>query len=241
MQVFIFIFSIFFVLISTSSSKASFLEDFFRGFQLPQQADRDSETTIAGLKEALSIGTNNAILSVSKVDGYFKNEAIKILLPKNIQNVANILSKIGYQKEVDEFVLSMNRAAERAAPKARDIFITAIRDMTIEDAIKILNGGDTAATDYFKSKTFDKLYDSFKPIISKSMNEVGTTKAYKNLTDKYLAAVPFSGTESFNLDHYVTTKALDGLFYMVALEEKKIRTDPAARVTELLRKVFGRN
>lgn len=223
-----------------NTAGASFLEDFFRGVQIPQQSDRDSETTIAGLKEALSIGTNNAVLSVSKIDGYFKNEAIKILLPKNIQNIANILSKIGYQKEVDEFILSMNRAAEKAAPKAKDIFIIAIKEMTIEDALKILNGGDTAATEYFKSKTFDKLYESFKPIISKSMNDVGTTRAYKNMTEKYISAIPFSGLESFDLDHYVTTKALDGLFYMIAQEEKKIRTDPAARVTELLRKVFGR-
>lgn len=234
------IFSLFLLLFCINSVEASFLEDFFKGVQLPQQSREDSDTTIAGLKEALSIGTNNAILSVSKVDGYFKNEAIKILLPKNIQNIANILSKIGYQKEVDEFILSMNRAAEKAAPKARDIFITTIKDMTIEDAIKILHGGDTAATDYFKSKTFDKLYEAFKPIISKSMNDVGTTRAYKNMTEKYISAVPFSGLESFDLDHYVTTKALDGLFYMIALEEKKIRTDPAARVTELLRKVFGR-
>lgn len=234
------VFSLCLLLFFSSSSQASFLEDFFKGIQLPQNRQRDSDTTIAGLKEALSIGTNNAVLSVSKVDGYFKNEAIKILLPKNIQNIANILNKIGYQKEVDEFILSMNRAAEKAAPKAKDIFITAIKDMTIEDAIKILNGGDTAATDYFKSKTFDKLYESFKPIISKSMNEVGTTKAYKDMTNKYISSIPFSGFEQFDLDHYVTTKALDGLFYMIALEEKKIRTDPAARVTELLRKVFGR-
>ncbi len=236
----IFIFSLCLILSFSSFVQASFLDDFFKGVQLPQQSQRDSDTTIAGLKEALSIGTNNAVLSVSKVDGYFKNEAIKILLPKNIQNIANVLSKIGYQKEVDEFILSMNRAAEKAAPKAKDIFIYAIKDMTIEDAIKILNGGDTAATDYFKSKTFDKLYESFKPIISKSMNEVGTTKAYKDMTNKYISAIPFSGLESFDLDHYVTTKALDGLFYMIAVEEKKIRTDPAARVTELLRKVFGR-
>ncbi|MCX8034584.1 MAG: DUF4197 domain-containing protein [Thermodesulfovibrio sp.] len=145
---------IIFTFVFASTANAGFLEDFFRGVQLPQQADRDSETTIAGLKEALSIGTNNAVLSVSKIDGYFKNEAIKILLPKNIQNIANILSKIGYQKEVDEFILSMNRAAEKAAPKAKDIFIMAIREMTIEDALKILNGGDTAATEYFKSKNF---------------------------------------------------------------------------------------
>lgn len=234
------IFLLFLLLFFSSDANASFLEDFFKGVQLPQQTHRDSDTTIAGLKEALSIGTNNAVLSVSKIDGYFKNEAIKILLPKNIQNIANILSKIGYQKEVDEFILSMNRAAEKAAPKAKDIFINAIREMTIQDALKILNGGDTAATDYFKSKTFNKLYESFKPVISKSMNEIGTTKAYKDMTDKYISAIPFSGFESFDLDHYVTTKALDGLFYMIALEEKKIRTDPAARVTELLRKVFGR-
>lgn len=234
------IFSLFLLLFFSNDATASFLEDFFKEFQLPQQTHRDSDTTIAGLKEALSIATNNAILSVSNVDEYFKNEAIKILLPKNIQNIANILSKIGYQKKVDEFILSMNRAAEKAAPMAKDIFINAIREMTIQDALKILNGGDTAATDYFRSKTFDKLYESFKPVISKSMNEIGTTKAYKDMIDKYIFAIPFSGFESFDLDHYVTTKALDGLFYMIALEEKKIRTDPAARVTELLRKVFGR-
>lgn len=235
----LFILIVCFLLFSVIDTSASFLEGFLRELQSPYQGQRDTETTIEGLKEALLIGTNNAVFSVSKVDGYFKNEAIKILLPKNIQNVANFLSKIGFKREVDEFILSMNRAAERAAPKAKDIFVNAIKEMTIEDAFKILNGGDTAATDYFKSKTFDKLYESFKPIISKSMNEVGTTKAYKDMTNKYISAVPFHGLESFDLDHYVTTKALDGLFYMIAMEEKKIRTDPAARVTELLRKVFG--
>ncbi len=233
--------SLFMILCLCNFTNAGILEDFLKGIPSFQSNQLDSDTTSAGLKEALSIGTRNAVLSVSKVDGYFKNEAIKILLPESLQNVANILSKISYQKQVDEFILSMNRAAEKAAPKARDIFLNAIKEMTIEDAFKILKGNDTAATDYLKEKTSDKLYESFKPIISKSMNEVGTTKAYKNMMGKYVLFIPFTGLESFDLDHYVTTKALDGLFYMIAQEEKKIRTDPAARVTELLRKVFGSN
>lgn len=236
----IILFLTFVIILYAGHSSAGIFDDILRNLQLPEQSTTDTDTTVAGLKKALTIGTGNAVSAVSKIDGYFKNEAIKILLPENIQNIANILSKIGYQKEVDEFILSMNRAAEKATPKAKDIFISAIKEMTFDDARKILTGGETSATDYFKSKTFNKLYESFKPIISNSMNEVGTTKAYKNMMNKYTSMSPFFGMESIDLDHYVTKKALDGLFYMLALEEKKIRTDPSARVTELLRKVFGR-
>jgi hypothetical protein len=198
----------------------------------------DSNTLISGLKEALSIGTENAVKSVSKVDGYLGNKAIKILLPEKIQKAADILSKLGYEDKVDEFILSMNRAAEKAAPQAVSFFVDAIKEMTFEDAKGILNGGDTAATGFFESKTRDKLYDAFKPIVSSSMGEVGVTQAYKEMMGKYTSAVPFASTESLDLDHYVTTKSLDGLFTMVGQEEKKIRTDPAARVTALLKEVF---
>jgi hypothetical protein len=146
----------------------------------------------------------------------------------------------GYQKEVDAFVLSMNRAAEKAAPKAADIFAGAIRQMSIDDAQKILGGGNTAATNYFKEKTSTKLFEAFKPDISKSMNEVGVTKAYKAMTDRYTTLMPFTKMESLDLDTYVTNKSLDGLFYEVGQEEAKIRTNPAARTTELLKKVFGK-
>ena len=195
---------------------------------------------VSGLKEALSIGTANAVADTSKVDGYFANQAIRILMPDKIRKVADVLGKVGYQKEVDEFVLSMNRAAEAAAPRAKTYFVDAIREMTFEDARKILGGGDTAATEYFRGKTQKKLYDEFRPAVSASMDNVGVTRSYKEMIGKY-SALPLVGKpESVDLDHHVTTKALDGLFYMLGQEEKKIRTDPAARVTQLLKDVFGR-
>jgi len=230
-------------IVSSSVCFAGPLDDIVKGIKkAPSLAGggSDEATTASGLKEALSIGTGNAVTSVSKLDGYFSNEMIKILLPKNIQTAANVLSKLGYQKQVDAFILSMNRAAENAAPKARKFFVDAVKEMTFDDAVKILQGSNTAATEYFKSKTFDKIYGEFKPSVSASMNKVGVTRSYKEMTGKYTSSVPFGNMESVDLDHYVTTKALDGLFYMVGEEEKKIRTNPAARTTELLRQVFGK-
>ena len=199
---------------------------------------QDTGTVASGLKEALSVGTKNAVGLLSKKDGFFGNEAVKILLPENIRRAGDTLRMAGYQKEVDAFILSMNRAAERAAPKAADIFAVAIQSISIDDAQKILNGGNTAATEYFKSKTSTQLFDTFKPDISKSMDEVGVTKAYKAMTDRYTAMMPFAKMESLDLDRYVTNMSLDGLFHMVGQEETKIRTNPAARTTELLKKVF---
>ena len=158
-------------------------------------------------------------------------------MPENMRTVADVLSTVGYEKEVDAFVRSMNSAAEKAAPKAVPVFIDAIKAMTFTDAKSILRGGDTAATDYFKVKTSVQLYEAFKPIMSSSMNDVGVTRLYKDMMSKY-ASIPFVDRVSVDLDQYVTTKSLDGLFYMVGQEEKKIRTDPAARVTDLLKKVF---
>lgn len=192
---------------------------------------------IEGLKEALSIGTKAAVQFVSQEDGYFGNEIIKILMPEDLRKVADTLKTIGFQKQVDEFVLSMNRAAEKAAPAALNIFVDAIKAMTFEDATGILGGGDTAATEYFKEKTSDNIYEAFRPIISMSMNEVGVTQTFKEITEKY-SSLPLMGEVTFDLDDYVTNKALGGLFYMVSEEEKKIRTDPAARVTDLLKKIF---
>jgi hypothetical protein len=201
---------------------------------------QDTGTIASGLKEALSVGTKNAVNMLSKTNGYFGNEAVKILLPENIRRVGDALRMAGYQKEVDAFVLSMNRAAEKAAPKAANIFAGAIREMSIDDAQKILGGGNTAATEYFKSKTSSKLFDAFKPDISKSMNEVGVTKAYKAMTDRYTTLMPFAKMDSLDLDNYVTNKSLDGLFFEVGQEEAKIRTNPAARTTDLLKKVFAK-
>jgi hypothetical protein len=217
---------------------AGLMEDLVKGAGLGQQSGPGNDRITAGLKEALSIGTGNAVTATSKTDGYFGNQAIKILMPEKIRKVGDVLGKMGYQKEVDDFVLSMNRAAEKAAPQAKAIFIDAIHQMTVEDARKILDGGDTAATEYFKAKTSGKLYEAFQPIVSSSMNEVGTTRSYKEMMGKY-TTLPFTSAESLDLDRYVTNKSLDGLFYLVGQEEIKIRKDPAARVTDLLKTVFG--
>jgi hypothetical protein len=235
--VFILAVSLFFVPVSHAGlmDKAKALEEKFKA----SRGEPDTNTTIAGLKEALSVGTENAVKSVSLADGYFGNPAIKIPLPENVQKVAKTLRKVGLKKEVDSFEVSMNRAAEKAAPKAKDIFIGAVKEMTFQDAKKILTGGDTAATDYLRSKTSEKIYSAFKPIVASAMNDVGVTRSYKDLTGK-ARLTRLLKDESLDLDRHVTNKALDGLFYMVGREEKKIRTDPAARVTELLKKVFGR-
>ncbi|NNG47245.1 MAG: DUF4197 domain-containing protein [Deltaproteobacteria bacterium] len=220
-------------------SHAGLFDDIMKGAGgVLSKGGPDDSQIVGGLKEALTVGTGNAVGLVSLTDGYFANQAIKILMPDKIQKVADVLGKVGYQKQVDEFVLSMNRAAEKAAPQAKSIFVGSIKEMTIEDAKKILNGGDTAATDFFKGKTSDRLYEAFKPIISSSMNDVGATRQYKEMMGKY-TELPFTSAESVDLDHHVTNKSLDGLFYMVGQEEKKIRTDPAARVTDLLKTVFG--
>jgi len=199
----------------------------------------DKETVAAGLKEALTVGSQNAVKIVSQTDGFFKNPAIKIPLPEKVQKVEKPLRKIGLGKQVDEFILTMNRAAEKAAPPAKDIFIGAIKEMTIVDALNILKGGDTAATEYMRSKTYDKLYGLFKPTVSKAVMEVGVTKAYQQLVDKAKKSRLIKD-ESLDLDHHVTSKALDGLFIMLGQEEKKIRKDPVAQVTDLLKKVFGK-
>jgi hypothetical protein len=200
----------------------------------------DGGDVAAGLKEALATGTGNAVQSLSKADGYFGDAAVKILMPGKMQQAAEVLKKAGYQKEVDDFILSMNRSAEQAAPKAKPIFEDAVKNMSFEDAQKILNGGNTAATDYFKAKTSPQLTQAFKPVIADSMNQVGVTHSYKALTDRYTSMVPFGKMDSFDLDSYVTQKALDGMFVKIGQEEAKIRTNPTARTTDLLKKVFAR-
>jgi hypothetical protein len=194
----------------------------------------------AGLKEALAVGTGNAVQTLSKSNGYFGDAAVKILLPEKMQKAAEVLKKAGYQKEVDDFVLSMNRAAEQAAPKARPIFEDAVKKMTFDDAQKIVKGNNTAATDYFKGKTTPQLSEAFKPVVADSMNQVGATRSYKALTDRYNSLVPFGKLDYFDLDSYVTKKSLDGMFLKVGQEEAKIRTNPASRTTDLLKKVFAK-
>ena len=214
------------------------LENIYKKLQTSSLSSLDDRTIISGLKEALSLGTAKAVKLVSVENGYLRNEAIKILLPEKIQMMSEVLRKAGFDKEVDAFILSMNRAAEKAAPKAKPILTKAIKEMNFQDARNILNGGNTAATEYFQGKTSTKLSSAFQPVISASMNKTGVTKSYKALKNKYLSILPLSTTESIDLDHYVTTKALDGLFYTLGQEEAKIRTNPKARTTEILKKVF---
>jgi hypothetical protein len=199
-----------------------------------------SDSKIAdGLKAALSKGTGTAVASTGRVDGYFKNEAIKILLPSYLQNLGKGMRMLGMGQQVDDLELSMNRAAEKAAPLAKPIFIDAITKMTFADARKILGGGDTAATDYFKKVTSSDLTAAFTPMVHQAMENEGVIKQFNQLLDSSPAG-PYLGDETFNLDKYVVGKALDGLFYELGQEEKKIRTNPLAQTTALLKEVFGK-
>ncbi len=193
----------------------------------------------SGLKEALKVGAENAVKLTGKTDGYYRNEAIKILMPKNVRSLERGLRALGGGAKIDEFELSMNRAAESAAPEARKIFADAILRMSIDDARKILNGGDTAATDYFKSKTTSELTSAFHPIVEHSMEKFTVTQQWNSLVGQF-QSIPFAKSPSLDINQYVVGKALDGLFFMLGQEEKKIRTDPAARVTTLLKQVFTR-
>jgi hypothetical protein len=190
------------------------------------------------LKEALQVGTDNAVKLTGRVDGYFKNAAIKILLPDRLRSLEQGLRVVGLGPQVDELVLGMNRAAEQAAPAARQIFFDAIGEMTIDDAQRILNGPVTAATDYFKAKTLPQLTTAFRPVVQKSMSQVGVTEKYEDMLAR-AETIPFLNAQRYDLNDYVVTKALDGLFHVLGEEEQKIRTNPAAQVTELLREVFG--
>lgn len=193
----------------------------------------------SGLKEALQVGTGNAVKATGKEDGYFKHAVIKILMPEKMRTLEKGLRAAGQGPKVDEFILSMNRAAEKSAPLAKNIFWGAIKEMSFEDAKKILSGNETAATDYFKTKTTVKLTEAFAPIVKKATDETGVTRQYKDLAAQ-ARSIPFLRMQPVDIDQYIVGKALDGLFYMVGEEEKKIRKDPAARVTSLLRDVFGR-
>lgn len=192
----------------------------------------------SGLQEALKIGTENAVVQTSAVDGFLLNKAIKILMPKPLQAMEKPLRLVGYDKQIDEFIVGMNRAAEKSMPFAKEIFWNAIGEMTFDDARKILQGGDTSATQYFKAKTSKQLQQTFLPTVTDVMGQVGVNQQYNALIGRY-KDVPFAKKIVFDPNQYVTEKATDGLFWVVGQEEKKIRTNPAARVTDLLKEVFG--
>lgn len=198
-----------------------------------------SDTDITkGLKEALAKGTTKAVNNLGKTDGYLGNEAVKILLPDSLKKLEAPLRLAGQGQLVDDLVLAMNRAAEKAVPQAANILGDAVRNMSVSDAKGILTGGDDSATQYFRKSSGDKIGEMMKPIISKSMESVGVAKAYKKLTASPLAAAA-AQAYGLDLDSYVNAKAQDGLFYMIAQEEKDIRKNPAERTTSILKKVFG--
>lgn len=235
------LFIIAFLMVGVQSGIAASLSDMAKEAQKAlggSAGGLSNDEITAGLKEALQVGTDKAVSLVSKPDGFFKNPAIKIPVPESVQKVEKLLRTAGYGEKVDAFELSMNRAAERAAPEAKSIFLDAISDMNFDDAQKILNGRDNEATLYFEDKTSAQLQKVFKPIIKDAMGEVGVTQSYQELNDK-ITSLPFGKSASFDLDQYVTDGALKGLFKMLAEQERQIRTQPAARVTDLLKKVFA--
>jgi hypothetical protein len=200
-------------------------------------ANLTTDEIVSGLKQALTVGAQNSSDKLSAVNGFFANAAIKILMPHEAKDVENTLRKFGMGNIVDKAILSMNRAAESASKSAAPIFINAIKQMTITDALGILQGGDFAATNYFKEKTTGALTVSFRPVVDSALSKVDATKYW---SDVFTVYNKFSSKPvNTDLSAYVTSKATDGIFYQLGLEEQKIRKDPAARVTELLKRVFG--
>jgi hypothetical protein len=191
-----------------------------------------------GLKEALVKGISTGADLVSVTDGYFKNPEIKIPFPPDVKKVEDAVRKIGLGNQVDKFVMTLNRGAEDAAKESKPIFIAAIKAMTIQDAWAILRGEENAATDYLKRTTSAQLKEKFKPVIQNSLNKVSATKYYGEIVSRY-NQIPLVEKVNPNLDDYATDKAIEGLFVMIAKEEKSIRQDPVARTTDLLKRVFG--
>ena len=193
---------------------------------------------VAGLKQALQVSTSRAVAQTGRPDGFLKNDAIKITLPPRLETVGRGLRLIGMGGKVDELEVAMNRAAEQATPQAKQIFVASLRKMTFDDARHILTGNDTAATDYFKRTSTPDLTTAFAPIVHSSMEHVGLIQQY----DRFIQSTPGGSAlaNEFDLNKYVVGKTLDGLFYMLGEEEKKIRKNPAAQTTQLLKQVFGR-
>ncbi len=198
----------------------------------------DGGTAAEGLREALAVGTGRAVARRGKPGGYLGDALAEIAIPDKFDKAARALELVGRSELVEEFKVSMNRAAEAAAPVARDVFVGAIRQMTFDDAMAILNGHDTAATDFFRRTAGPELARRFSPIVDDQLDEVGATQEFDSLMRR-IEALPLVDKPVFNLTEYVTGEALDALFETLAEEERRIRTDPLARTTSLLKKWFG--
>lgn len=203
------------------------------------QLDRitNSEAT-SGLRAALEKGAQVAVDQLGRTDGFFGNDKVKIPLPESLDSVASVMRTFGMGKYADELVLTMNRAAEAAVPEARKLLVDAVKKMSVQDAKGILTGGETAGTEFFKRSTTDQLRARFLPIVKKATSKVGLAQKYNEYAEKG-ARFGLVDKEAANIDSYVTQKALDGLFLMVAEEEKKIRKDPVGTASNILQKVFG--
>lgn len=207
--------------------------------QLPTMTGGVTEAEAGeGIKEALSQGLAGAVLKLNKEDGFFKDAIYKILVPEDAQKIANTLRDIGFGSMVDKAILQINRGAEDAAGYAKPIFVNAIKNMSIQDAIGLVRNGDTSATHFFREKTTTQLIAAFTPVIKSSLDKVDATKYYGDMVNKY-NSIPFVKKINPDLTSYVTMKATNALFDLVAKEEKNIRNNFAARTTDLLKKVFG--
>jgi hypothetical protein len=198
-----------------------------------------NDDIIKGLKEALTVGSNNAGESASKLDGFYRNEKINIPFPPEINNVKTSVENMGLKPQVTKFVETLNRAAEEAAKEAAPIFVNAITTMNISDGMNILNGGDKAATTFLEDKTTPELKTKFEPIVKKAIEKVQLTKYWNPVVSNY-NKVPFVKKVNPDLEAYVLERAISGMFTLVAEEEAKIRNNPAARVSDILKKVFGK-
>ncbi|WP_435412332.1 DUF4197 domain-containing protein [Psychroserpens mesophilus] len=207
--------------------------------QLPQTGSVLSNADMAaGLRQALDFGIDKQVSKLTQTDGFFKNELVKILLPEELQKVDKGLRDIGLDNLADEGLKVLNRAAEDAVKEATPIFVNAVKEITFDDAKNILLGSDNAATQYLTTKTQTELYNKFKPVINSSFSKVGADQIWANLINKY-NAIPFTNNVNPDLTDYVTGEALKGVYTMIAVEEKEIRTKVGSRSTDLLRKVFA--
>lgn len=203
-----------------------------------QTVSLTNDEIVKGLKEALKTGVTNSVASSSKLDGFYKNAKIKILFPPEAKEMENTLRNLGMGSTCDKFIQTLNRGAEQAAKSATPIFVDAITKLTIADGLKILKGSDNAATQYLKDNTTTQLKAKFLPIVKAALSKVGVTKYWNPMAKKY-NKIPLVTKVNPDLNAYVTGKAIDGLFKLIADEESKIRKDPAARVSDILKKVFG--
>ncbi len=214
--------------------------DILKELEIPFNEPLTEQDIITGLKEALRVGTENGVSSLSQVDAYYANPLYKIPFPEDVKYVEEKLRALGFNKMLDDFIINMNRGAEKAVKKASPIFLKAIKSMSFSDAKKILAGSENEATNYFHSKTYDQLKKAFKPDVQNTLDQIQLTAYWDDITTAY-NKIPFTKKVETDLAEYVTTKTVDGLFIKISQEEKLIREDPRARVNEILRKVFGQN